>query len=102
MAKDLSVGRLLDVYGCFLSEKQRTLAEYYYNDDLSLTEIAENEGTSRQAVCELLRRAENQMNLWESKCRCLETLTRIKALRNTAESGDRAALDELFRLIDTL
>lgn len=102
MAKDLSVGRLLDIYGCFLSEKQRTLAEYYYNDDLSLAEIAENEGTSRQAVCELLRRAENQMNLWESKCRYLETVSRIKALREAAASGNENAESELYGLIDTL
>ena len=41
--KDLYVSALLDVYGSFLSEKQQALTEYYYNDDLSLSEIAEHE-----------------------------------------------------------
>lgn len=96
------MSRLLDIYGCFLSEKQRTLAAYYYDDDLSLAEIAENEGTSRQAVCEMLRRAEHQMSGWESSCGYLSKLTRLKALGSEAESGNGAARDELYRFIEEL
>ena len=47
MAKDLHISLLFDFYGSMLTEKQRRIVEYYYNDDLSLSEIAENEGITR-------------------------------------------------------
>ena len=50
MPKDLSVSALLDFYGPFLSEKQRNLLHHYYDEDLSLSEIAENEQITRQGV----------------------------------------------------
>lgn len=40
MAKDLSISYLLDFYGQMLTDKQREVTEFYYNDDLSLAEIA--------------------------------------------------------------
>ena len=49
MEKNLNVSILLDFYGAMLTEKQREAVEYYYNDDLSLSEIADNQGISRQA-----------------------------------------------------
>ena len=101
MAKDLSVGRLLDFYGYFLSEKQRTLAAYYYNDDLSLAEIAENEGITRQAVCELIRRAEHQLRAWERECRYCESFTRLKSLAAAVRAGEADA-EELTGLIEQI
>ena len=50
MAKNLEIAVLLDLYGDMLTEKQRDFLGYYYNDDLSLSEIAENEGITRQGV----------------------------------------------------
>ena len=44
MAKDLEISFLLDFYGDMLTEKQREVIEFYYNEDLSLSEIADNEG----------------------------------------------------------
>ena len=58
MAKNLDIALLLDVYGDMLTEKQRSFLEYYYNDDLSLSEIAENEGITRQGVRDAIKRAE--------------------------------------------
>ena len=46
--KNLEVAYLLDYYGGMLTEKQREVVELYYNEDLSLSEIAENSGISRQ------------------------------------------------------
>ena len=48
MAKDLEISFLLDFYGDMLTEKQREVIEFYYNEDLSLSEIADNEGITRQ------------------------------------------------------
>ena len=48
MAKNLDVTLLFDIYGEMLTEKQRDFIVYYYEDDLSLSEIAQNEGITRQ------------------------------------------------------
>lgn len=67
MAKNLEIAVLLDYYGDMLTEKQREFLEYYYNDDLSLSEIAENEGITRQGVRDAIKRAETQLMDMESK-----------------------------------
>lgn len=61
MAKNLEISFLLDFYGSMLTEKQRLMIEYYYNDDLSLAEIADNEGITRQGVRDSIKRAEVQL-----------------------------------------
>lgn len=61
MAKNLEIALLLDFYGEMLTEKQREVIEYYYNDDLSLSEIADNEGITRQGVRDSIKRAEFQL-----------------------------------------
>ena len=61
LAKNLEIAVLLDFYGEMLTEKQRSFLEYYYDDDLSLSEIAENEGITRQGVRDAIKRAENQL-----------------------------------------
>ena len=61
MAKDLKISFLLDFYGEMLTQKQREVIEYYYNDDLSLAEIADNEGITRQGVRDSIKRAEAQL-----------------------------------------
>ena len=50
MAKDLEMGYLLDFYGEVLTQKQREMLRQYYNDDLSLSEIGENFGITRQGA----------------------------------------------------
>ena len=44
MAANVYISQLLDLYGAILSEKQFRILDRYYNEDLSLSEIAENEG----------------------------------------------------------
>ena len=61
MPKNLEISVLLDFYGDMLTEKQREMIEFYYNDDLSLAEIAENQGITRQGVRDSIKRAEQQM-----------------------------------------
>lgn len=61
MAKNYKISLLLDFYGGMLTETQREMFEFYYNDDLSLSEIAENEGISRQGVRDSVKRAESQL-----------------------------------------
>jgi len=58
---------LFDFYGDLLTEKQREYYDLHYNNDLSLFEIAEMSGTTRQAVWDIIRRAEQSMRDIESK-----------------------------------
>ena len=58
---------LLDFYGEVLTEKQRDVMEQYYNDDLSLSEIAANAGISRQGVRDSIKRGEGILLDLESK-----------------------------------
>jgi uncharacterized protein len=67
MAKDLKISLLLDFYGDMLTEKQREVIEFYYNDDLSLSEIAENVGITRQGVRDAIKHAEGQLLEMESR-----------------------------------
>lgn len=56
--KRLLIGDLLDTYGALLTEKQRYMLELYYCDDLSLAEVAENVGITRQGVRDALKKSE--------------------------------------------
>jgi hypothetical protein len=58
---------LLDFYGELLTEKQRMCFDLHYNEDLSLSEIAEQCGISRQGVWDNIRRAESAMEDIENK-----------------------------------
>ena len=58
---------LLDFYGELLTQKQHDFLVYYYDEDLSLSEIAENEGITRQGVRDAIKRAESQLFDMESK-----------------------------------
>lgn len=67
MAKNLEIAYLLDFYGEMLTKKQRDFIDLYYNEDLSLSEIAENEGITRQGVRDSIKRAEVQLFDMEEK-----------------------------------
>ncbi len=58
---------LFDFYGELLTQRQREFFDLYYNEDLSLAEIAENEGISRQGVRDVIVRAEAAMQEIEDK-----------------------------------
>ena len=58
MAKNLEISVLLDFYGEMLTEKQRDVVELYYNEDLSLSEIAAHSQITRQGVRDSIKRAE--------------------------------------------
>lgn len=61
MSKNLLICDLLELYGKLLTEKQSKLLELYYFEDLSLSEIAENEGGSRQGAMDVIKRAEKEL-----------------------------------------
>lgn len=96
--KDLSLSLLYDLYAPLLSEKKREVFEGYYLSDLSLAEIAQETGTSRQAVRELIRRTSDELCELE---KALGLLAKRKRLRELCDSisADREILDEIRELL---
>lgn len=78
VAKNLEVSFLLDFYGEMLTKKQHDFLVYYYNEDLSLSEIAENEGITRQGVRDAIKRAENQLFDMENRLGLAKRFTEMK------------------------
>ena len=100
--KNLKVAYLFDFYGDILSEKQQLAVELYYNDDLSLSEVAAQIGISRQGVRDSLKRSENALFDMENKLglaqRFGSMLGEIEAIkRNAAEIEERSSGDENIR-----
>lgn len=100
--KNLMVGSLNEVYGEFLSDKQRRIVSAYYDEDLSLAEIAENEDITRQAVLDSIKRASDKLSNLEEKYGYLKTFLTLKELSAKVKSGDKTALDEMLKIVDNI
>ena len=96
MAANFYVSELLDRYGALLSEKQYRILDGYYNNDLSLSEIAENEGITRQGVSDFVKRGEAQLTEFEEKLGLIGT---VKALKSAAANNNTK---EILNIIDKL
>lgn len=94
MEKAIYLSLLLDYYGELLTDKQREYAELYYNENLSLREIAENDGISRQAVRDALLRAEAALRETEEKTGLVQRHTEL--MKQVAEA--EAKVEEIAKL----
>ncbi len=92
--KTLEMTLLFDFYGELLTEKQREYFDLYYNDDLSLGEIADAVGITRQGVRDMILRAEATLRDTEGK---LGLVARFVELRDRLD-GALASLEELRRM----
>ena len=77
VSKDMTVAMLYDFYGDMLTEKQAEAIELYYNEDLSLAEIAEPLGISRQGVRDNIKRGEKQLYELEEKLGLVKRFMKI-------------------------
>jgi hypothetical protein len=68
----IKINYLLDFYKELLTEKQKFALEMYYQEDLSIVEIAENLEVSRQAIHDLLKRGEHLLEDYEEKLKLYE------------------------------
>lgn len=82
MEKSIEISLLFDFYGELLSEKKREAASLYFNEDLSLSEIAQHMGITRQGVGDLIRRSESELYEFEDK---LGLYSRFEAINTSAE-----------------
>ena len=94
MSKNIENAILLDTYGSMLTEKQYDTLSLYYDEDLSLSEIAENMGITRQGVHKCIRTAEEYLTQLE------ETLGFAQKYRNVCDLCDKltALTDETIQL----
>ena len=80
MKDDLAFLRLWDLYSPLLTQTQREITDLYFNYDLSLAEIAEQKGVSRQSVSDCLNKCRKQLEGYDEKLRFTKLL----------DDGDRA------------
>ena len=79
MAKDLRISFLLDFYGDMLTETQREVVDAYYNEDLSLAEIAQDRDITRQGVRDAIKHGEAALDELEQKLGNARRHTQMRA-----------------------
>ena len=88
--KTIEKTMLFDFFGDLLTEKQREYFDLYYNEDLSLGEIAENVGITRQGVFDMIARAEASLYGIERKT---GLVARFREMREDAARAGALALE---------
>lgn len=83
--KNLNIAVLFDFYGEMLTEKQKDVIDLYYNEDLSLAEIAEHEGISRQGVRDIIKRGEAYLLELEEKLRFAENYQNLRSMLSSID-----------------
>lgn len=76
------ISLLNDYYGALLTERQRSMLELFYNEDMSLGEIAEQFRVSRQAVRDAIQRGENSLLEFEKKLKLILMREKMLSLVN--------------------
>lgn len=107
MEKLIQVARLFDTYGSLLNEKQRDVINCYYNEDLSLNEIAQNNNKSKQAISDMIQRSvdklfefENELSLIKKKNQLREDLSLLRELIESSNQSE--AMDMIDEMINKI
>ena len=90
LEKTLKLGKLLDLYGGMLTDKQREAMDMYYNCDMSLAEVGEELSVSRQGVRDTLIRATNTLLELEEKIGYFKSLSALKRDIEVVAEGESA------------
>jgi uncharacterized protein len=98
---------LLDFYGSLLTEKQRLIMSYHFEEDMSLSEISEQLNISRQAVHDIIKRSEKILKDYESELKLVgrfmlqkQKLMQIKSL--LVNNNKNIEIENAIELIDEL
>lgn len=94
MKKDLQFSNLLDAYRAMLTDNQVQMLTYYYDEDLSLGEIAENCGITRQGVRDSIKRGEKVLSELEEKLGLCKKLKSIEASVDQIRENAQAIIIE--------
>ncbi len=98
MEKKFVIIELLDTYGLLLTKRQRQIMEDYYNYDLTLSEIADNYGVSRQAVNDAIKKAEKSLFKYEK----ILNLNKIHKGLNAALSAEISEVKDILEKLNKL
>ncbi len=92
--KNMWLSYLVDFYGDALDDRTRSIMQSYYDDDLSLAEIADGEGISRQGVRHIIKKGEEQLEFLESKLKLAfhyselsEAIKKLERVKRNLEDG---------------
>lgn len=103
MEKIVKVAQLYDMYGALLNEKQRDVINCYYNEDLSLQEIADNDGRSKQAISDMINRSVDKLFEFENELSLLKSKNELKAslfdIRELIESSNNKEAIEMLNIV---
>ena len=105
--ESVQVCLLLDFYGQLLTERTREILELRYQEDMSLAEIAEDLGISRQAAHDAIHRGVSSLSDYEAKLKLVERFTQQKKTINSAftaleEHNEERAKELLATLVEEL
>ncbi|MBR2743769.1 MAG: putative DNA-binding protein [Clostridia bacterium] len=91
MEEKIKMSILCSIYGKLLTEKQYEILNDYYNNDFSLSEIAENNEITRQAVKDVINKSNDKLLEYENKLSFMDKMLKQKACVNEI-------IDDLSRL----
>lgn len=100
----LQMTLLFDYYGELLTEKQNAFFDLYYNQDLSLAEIAEEAGISRQGVHDALAKAEATLLNFEQKLGCVAKEQKLQQSLEIIQTAaeELGATPQAARILDAV
>lgn len=91
MEEKIELSILLSLYGNLLTETQRKYMELYYNEDLSLSEIGDNENITRQAVRTILVKSKKKLQGYEQN---LKFMQKEQSIKNLLEQIEKTNLNK--------
>ena len=102
MEEKVKISILLELYGNLLTEKQYEFMDLYYNQDLSLSEIGDNNDITRQAVRTILLKSKKKLEEYESKLKFMQKEEKIKKYIEELEETnvDKKILKKIKQQID--
>jgi predicted DNA-binding protein YlxM (UPF0122 family) len=99
MEKDLRYVELFELYQGLLTDRQRELFRSHYLYDLSLAEIAEPDGNSRQSVYAAVKKVKEKLDEYESKLHIHQTNRKLYGVAKSLEDIDKGLSKEILDLI---
>lgn len=107
MEKNVKVSMLCEIYGKLLTEKQYNFLDDYYNNDFSLSEIAENYGITRQAVRDNIVKGENKLFEYEEKLEIMKKTLKqdkqiVKILSELTKIQTKFSDEEIASILENI
>ena len=109
MEKNIRISILCDIYGSLLTDKQKDVLDLYYNDNLSLSEIAEEINITRQAVRDSIVKAEKKLYSFEENLGLMgkmkkqkEIIEDLNGIQTEVSSSIKIKIDNIIQKISDL